>query len=339
MRHAIRVLLALALICGVVGSVGVATADPVHASTGYTIHGSVYAAPAPTRPLDEVVVGLYQSNGAGAWNRINWTVPLNGEYEFNDVPEGDYRIGAEAPTTVSSPLWRYPLPVFWNNSASTVESATTLHLTGEVWLSPIAVLENARVTGTLRSAVDSEPLSGAAVTLYWFSGPGAYRTDTVATGPLGEYAIYVPRGDANSFSLRFAKPGYRTEYYVDQSRLEDAELRAAISWDGLDGELRANITAAVVPSARTIRRSGTVRFATTLRDGRTGATMANTRFRLQRSYNNRTWANVGGELKTGSTGRFTSSLLVNRTTYFRAVPVSSSTFYGVASPSVKIIRR
>ncbi|MDZ4168771.1 MAG: carboxypeptidase-like regulatory domain-containing protein [Coriobacteriia bacterium] len=336
MRHTIRILLSLAFACGaMVGSVGTASAEPVRASAGYTISGSVYAVP-PVRPLDEVEVALYQSNGAGGWSRVNWTVPLNGEYQFNDVPAGEYRVGVERPANASSPLWRYPLPLFWSNYASTVESATTLRVVGDVQLSSVAAFENSRVSGTLRSEVNGAPLSGAAVTLYWFAGAEAPRTDTVLTDRFGEYSIYVPRGDANSFSLRFAKPGYVTEFYDDRTRLEDTERRSADTWEGLGGWLRARITGAVAPSVRTVRGRGTVRVTTTLRDGPTGAPKPNAQFRLQRSYNNRTWSNIGGVLKTGSTGRHVASTTVTRTTYFRCVPLSSSKYLGVTSSSVKV---
>lgn len=339
MRRTIRILLALTLAFGAfVGSTGTASAEPVRASAGYTISGAVYAAP-PIRPLNEVEVALYQPNGAGGWSRVNWTVPVNGEYRFDGVPAGEYRVGVERPANASTPLWRYPLPIFWSNYASTVESATPLRVDGDVQLSSIVAFENSRVSGTLQSAVDDTPLSGAAVTLYWFSGAGAYRTDTVLTDRFGRYAIYVPRGDANSFSLRFAKSGYVTEFYDDRTRLEDTERRSADTWEGLGGWLRARITATVAPSVRTVRGRGMVKLTTTLRDDRTGGTMSRAGFRLQRSYNNRTWTNVGSELKTGTTGLATSSVLVTRTTYFRALPTSSSKFYGVASPSVKITRR
>ncbi|MDZ4168773.1 MAG: hypothetical protein U1E26_03845 [Coriobacteriia bacterium] len=340
MRHTIRILLTLTLGFGaLVGAVGTASAEPVRASAGYTISGSVYAMP-PIRPLNEVAVALHQSNGAGGWNRIRSTVPSGGAFQFNDVPAGDYRVGFEPLANASSPLWRYPLPVFWNNYASTVESATSVRVVGDTELAPIAIFENSRVSGTLQSAVDGAPLKDAAVTLYWFSGAGAYRTDTVLTDRFGEYSIYVPRGDENSFSLRFAKSGYVTEFYDDRTRLEDTQRRSADSWEGLGGWLRARITASVTPSVRTVRGRGAVRFTTVLRDGRsTSGAMARTGFRLQRSYNNRTWTNVGGELKTGITGRYTSSILVTRTTFFRALPTSSSKFYGVPSPSVKITKR
>lgn len=338
MRATIRVLLALALALGaVVGGVGAAIADPVLASSGYTISGNVYSVPG-VQPFDDVEIGLYQSDGAGGWSRINWVRPFGGAYEFSGVAAGTYRIGAEPPANASSPLWRYQLPYF-RHGASTVESATDLIVASDVMLSSIAILENARVSGTIRSAVDSAPIAGAAVTLYWFSGPGAYRTDTVFTGPLGEYVIYVPSGAENSFSLRFAKPGYLTEFFDDKATLEQAELRGATSWEGLDASLRARITASVRSSISSFRGTGRTRITTTLKDSRTGQPKPNAQFRLQRSYNGRTWSYLGGVLKTDATGRHVALSSVSRTTYFRAVPVSSSKYLGVTSAWVRVLKR
>jgi hypothetical protein len=209
MRYTVRLLLAsVVAIAVVLGTAAIAFAGEIHASATHTLSGRVFND--EDAGVDSVQVGLYQWNGSGGgWNRINYVVPLNGNFSFGSIPDGTYRLGVEPLDSPPSPKWEYQLPIYVNGSTTVTGSV-------DVVVNADTVLDwklerNPVITGNVTSAIGGAALSGAFVDLYWWDeGAAEFLTDGTVTNPTGDYHLYVP--NRGTMMLRFTKSDYATEY-------------------------------------------------------------------------------------------------------------------------------
>lgn len=242
MRPIVRLLLVLAVVTAAVMATSVAIAGEVHTAASHSISGRVFNN--EDVGVDSVEVALYQWNESGSrWNRVNYVVPLNGNYSFGALADGTYRIGIEPLASPPSPMWEYQLPVYYNGSTTVTASADVVLNTDTVmdW----KLERNPEITGTLTAALGGAQLSGAYVDLYWWDeGATDFLTDFTMTNPTGDYRIFVP--NRGTMMLRFTKDGYATEYLSGISSYSWTQAfgapRTAGGSTGMDAALDPGVT-------------------------------------------------------------------------------------------------
>lgn len=166
------------------------------------------------------------------------------------------------------------------------------------------------------------------------------------TVPAGSSDFWPNSLPGGTYVVKFNPPAgtYRARYHINSATLAGAQVVTANPGETIavyarfGGYVKAATT--IAATANVVRSGATVRLTTIIRDastpGRTAIPQAGAPFRLQRSYNGRTWTNVGTIRRTGATGRYVTSVRVTRTAYYRAVPVNSTTLRGTASRAVRV---
>lgn len=154
---------------------------------------------------------------------------------------------------------------------------------------------------------------------------------------------------AGTYTVRFTPPPgtYRPLWWIRAGAQATASPIVAQAGQTIAVNARfagyVKAASTVAASATSVRKGRTVRITTLIRDASliwdAPIVQGSAPFRLQRSYNGRTWTNIGGIRRTASNGRNVATLAVTRTTYFRAVPVNTSTFKGTASRAVRVVAR
>ncbi|MDZ4168772.1 MAG: carboxypeptidase regulatory-like domain-containing protein [Coriobacteriia bacterium] len=159
-----------------------------------------------------------------------------------------------------------------------------------------------------------------------------------------QWPDFLPYGQ---YRVRFVAPTgtYRSAWHAHVATPEaatpmtaDPSARNMVADARFLGRTKASTS--IRSSVASVRRNGRARLTVTIRDasitGRTPFALPSAPFRLQRSYDGRRWTTIGGVRRTGSAGTYATSLGISRTTYFRAVPAATPTYYGATSSRVRV---
>lgn len=134
--------------------------------------------------LPDVLINIYKFN-SGSW--ISSTITDDkGEYSFNGVPDGSYRVKATPPSG------KELANIYYNGSDNWQEANQVVINGGDVSGIDFVLGEGGIIAGRVVDSESEEPLSGIVVDAFDFSS-GAW-VDKGVTNGLGNYIIDVPAG-------------------------------------------------------------------------------------------------------------------------------------------------
>lgn len=304
-------------------------------------------------PIEGVSVTLYWISGPDATETYSDSTltDASGQYTVYMPDLGGFRIGFAKngwATRYLGDSYRYE-GAEWRGVGPWVMDPTVLEPGVE-----FRVLKARSPFGTVLPAAWTNPTGGLpyAVELYRRTlpiGEGADDWELYYARPAGARAPWPNFLAPGAYRVRCVpKAGtYQPVWHVDASDVSAAQ--PVIAEPGQAIVVNANFLGFVKASTRikasasSVRRGKTVRLTVTVRDasitGRASIAQPGARVRLQRSYNGRTWKTIGSTMRTGSAGTASRSVTITKTTYFRAVPVTSATLHGSASSKVKVRAR